>query len=634
ASSSASAGALNDSNATATGLEGGIAAAFGLNESQGKALANGNAATRAYASDSSDDDRNPLPATVDDAARAAAILETTAAVTVGKAVVADFAMNAITTGGMIAPFASGGPLDGFLPDAPPSGPGTSGSIVDAIAGSISVLPGATIDLAPFAMDAGLTLSAQSDGSTEADQTVISGLPAGSVLSAGMPNGDGTEWTFMGAPPAALTLTLPTGFEGTFNVTGTSTLPQATAEAVLEVFVGEPVVPNTAPVLIDMVSSALPLVDFVAVVGTAVPAIDLNSLFEDADDDALGFTSHDPLFGLAITGDVFGGTPTDPAFRQTVEITATDPDVAEATISFQVDIFDAGQTGDGSGEMLTGTAGGDFIDAGGGADTVFGLAGNDYLVGGDGDDTLDGGLGFDILVGGDGHDTLIGGLNADNLFGDAGDDDLSGGVGRDRLFGGLGDDVLRGDEDADVIFAGNGDDIAFGGDGDDRLLGGFNLDTLFGDAGNDDLSGGGQADSLHGGDGDDALAGDDGNDRLIGDAGNDRLDGGNDNDVLRGGSGFDTLIGGAGNDTLIGAFNADVFVFEDGFGDDIIVDFDELNPFEKLDLSGSSFVRGGIDDMLSWQALQVGNDVVITLCNDTITLIGVDKADLDASDFIF
>ncbi|MDZ4761724.1 MAG: Ig-like domain-containing protein [Alphaproteobacteria bacterium] len=54
------------------------------------------------------------------------------------------------------------------------------------------------------------------------QVVLSGLPAGSVLSAGTSNGDGTAWTFAGAPPANLTLTPPTNFNGAFSLTVTAT----------------------------------------------------------------------------------------------------------------------------------------------------------------------------------------------------------------------------------------------------------------------------------------------------------------------------------------------------------------------------------------------------------------------------
>ena len=44
-----------------------------------------------------------------------------------------------------------------------------------------------------------------------------------------------------------------------------------------------------------------------------------------------------------------------------------------------------------------------------------------------------------------------------------------------------------------------------------------------------------------------------------------------NDKLHSGSGNDTLNGGAGNDTLSGG-QSDKFIFDVGFGNDIITDF--------------------------------------------------------------
>jgi len=70
-------------------------------------------------------------------------------------------------------------------------------------------------------------------------------------------------------------------------------------------------------------------------------------------------------------------------------------------------------------------------------------------------------------------------------------------------------------------------------------------------------------SIYGTYGDDELYGGDGDDNLQGGAGNDTLDGGD---------GGDTLTGGAGNDTLSGGLGSDEFIFNTGFGNDIITDF--------------------------------------------------------------
>lgn len=74
-----------------------------------------------------------------------------------------------------------------------------------------------------------------DGQT-IDSIVISDLPVGTILSAGMSNADGTEWTFTTPPPADLTLTTPVAFSGEFEakilVTRSSTIVEATQTIVV------------------------------------------------------------------------------------------------------------------------------------------------------------------------------------------------------------------------------------------------------------------------------------------------------------------------------------------------------------------------------------------------------------------
>ncbi len=54
------------------------------------------------------------------------------------------------------------------------------------------------------------------------QVVISGLPVGSLLSAGTPSGAGTVWSFAGSPPADLTFIPPPDTSGAFTLTITAT----------------------------------------------------------------------------------------------------------------------------------------------------------------------------------------------------------------------------------------------------------------------------------------------------------------------------------------------------------------------------------------------------------------------------
>ncbi|MFN4059017.1 MAG: calcium-binding protein [Roseinatronobacter sp.] len=144
------------------------------------------------------------------------------------------------------------------------------------------------------------------------------------------------------------------------------------------------------------------------------------------------------------------------------------------------------------------------------------------------------------------------------------------------------------------------------------------DLMFGGAGNDLLNGGSEIDTLYGGSG---------NDTLIGASGNDFLDGGTGDDVLEGGSGADTLIGGAGNDTLTGGSGADVFVFANGFGNDVVTDFQSgIDRFDFRAHSASSFAQLIVTNA-------GGNATISDGLGNTILVQGAAGL-IDAGDFIF
>ena len=297
------------------------------------------------------------------------------------------------------------------------------------------------------------------------------------------------------------------------------------------------------------------------------------------------------------------------------------------------------------DHLYGDDGDDSILGGDGPDQLFGGEGNDTLMGEAGNDTIFGGDGRDVLDGGDSSDLLNGGGSADTLLGGDGDDTLLGGEGGDDLDGGEGDDRLNGNTGSDLIVGGNGDDLLFGETGNDTLLGGANRDMLRGGSGADSLDGGSDNDTLEGGSGRDSLSGGSGNDSLDGGSGNDTLTGGSGNDTLRGasdndvlegntgddildgGSGSDRLIGGAGDDTLTGGSSADVFVFGDGFGRDIITDFQ--NGIDRFD-----FRQHGATNFAQLSVTNANGDATIA-DNAGNTVLVLDAAGLiDAGDFIF
>jgi VCBS repeat-containing protein len=129
-----------------------------------------------------------------------------------------------------------------------------------------------------------------------------------------------------------------------------------------------------------------------------------------------------------------------------------------------------------------------------------------------------------------------------------------------------------------------------------------------------------------------VQGTDGNDTLSAGRTATVLDGGNGNDTLLGGNGADTVIGGQGNDTLTGGRGADNFVFNPGFGKDVITDFTPGSDHIQLDRSLVSFTSPA--DALSHIASDGHGNTLITIdAADTITLLGVTPSHLHASDFL-
>ena len=121
------------------------------------------------------------------------------------------------------------------------------------------------------------------------------------------------------------------------------------------------------------------------------------------------------------------------------------------------------------------------------------------------------------------------------------------------------------------------------------------------------------------------------DTIIGDKAANRIEGGGGDDRIDGGTGNDVLAGGSGNDRFI--FKAsDIFgkgqrPFDSG--DDLILDFSLA---DKIDLSGH--VDATTFAALRAGARQVGEDAVITLGEDTITLDNFQAAELIPSMFVF
>ncbi|MDK3020771.1 calcium-binding protein [Pseudodonghicola flavimaris] len=127
---------------------------------------------------------------------------------------------------------------------------------------------------------------------------------------------------------------------------------------------------------------------------------------------------------------------------------------------------------------------------------------------------------------------------------------------------------------------------------------------------------------------------DGNDTLYGRFGDDRLDGGDEADTMNGGAGDDTLRGNVVNDAMNGGGGSDTLIFAAGFGHDTVNGFHAGATGDADVIAISSGLIADYADLLNHTA-DVGANTVITMdASNTITLLGVHKADLDVSDVSF
>lgn len=173
----------------------------------------------------------------------------------------------------------------------------------------------------------------------------------------------------------------------------------------------------------------------------------------------------------------------------------------------------------------------------------------------------------------------------------------------------GDDVLSGDDSraqAETLHAGAGDDLVMGFAGADLIDGGTGNDLLVGGLGRDTIRGGG------------------GNDLIGGDEGDRRTGTG---DVLNGGAGNDRILADGAGYRLTGGGGADVFVFLAGGTGSVITDFTEN--LDRILLDGWT---GGFAGL---RFAELADGVLQVRAGTTVfRLQGVDRADLDAQDFIF
>lgn len=291
---------------------------------------------------------------------------------------------------------------------------------------------------------------------------------------------------------------------------------------------------------------------------------------------------------------------------------------------------------------TGTVGGDKVtigNAAGDSISTAGWSGIEIINGNVGNDTIDASSSTTNLLirGQGGNDVIIGGSGNDVLLGGAGNDTIHGGAGNDTILGGADDDLLSGGDGDDVFFVGESlDAVTDGGAGFDKAVinaaSGLSInigswvgvERINGWTGADTIDATGMATgiTMSAGAGDDNLIGGDGSDNFYAGLGNDTVFGGLGNDALIGNAGADDLNGGAGNDFLLGGTEADIFRFTDGFGNDVIADFED--GIDVLDFSGDSRVTVEAD----LNMIDVAGGVSITVAGvDTLLVEGITVAAL-------
>jgi Ca2+-binding RTX toxin-like protein len=220
---------------------------------------------------------------------------------------------------------------------------------------------------------------------------------------------------------------------------------------------------------------------------------------------------------------------------------------------------------------------------------------------------------------------------------------------ENLSGSAFNDVLRGDDSANRITGMSGEDKIYGLGGNDYIATGGGYDTVDGGDGIDTVTYEDSWDRVvinlttgknqYGEASRDVLinveniVGSIYNDTITGDAAANRFTGGDGNDVLNGMGGIDYLYGGNGNDRMTGGTDADVFVFNAGFGNDTITDFwVGAGRTDRIWFQGA-----GAADQTSptWSVADSSAGAVITIVDQgTITLTGVTVAQLHLDDFIF
>ena len=283
-------------------------------------------------------------------------------------------------------------------------------------------------------------------------------------------------------------------------------------------------------------------------------------------------------------------------------------------------------------------------------------GNDTLSGNDNDDTIEGGKGKDCIIGGDGDDSLLGGAGNDTLIGGDGADIFvyNKGDGNDTIVDYAEDDKLVFNSDTVKKFTEKNGDyiITLASKAKVTIKGGANKVITYSDETgehtypetatvicNSDcravtLTSSYMKDSFDTADYEDgdAIKTIDASEvehdltiianklanKIIGTEEDDYIDGGAGRDTLYGGDDNDTLVGGKGNDMLYGGDGENIFVYNNGDGNDTIVDYTEDDII---------YVAGTVN-----KAIVKSSDVILTVGKGKIIIKNAAKMGLNVVDY--
>jgi Ca2+-binding RTX toxin-like protein len=298
-------------------------------------------------------------------------------------------------------------------------------------------------------------------------------------------------------------------------------------------------------------------------------------------------------------------------------------------------------GDGA-NTITATSGVNTITTGFGANTITtsGIAGGDDIMtdGPMSDDfvfseglEMDGISNFDVFDGtiiASSGNTITTGSGADTITVTSGDNTIHAGNGANTITATSGNNTITTGSGADTITVTSGDNTIEAGDGANTITATSGLNTITTGSGADTITTGGLA-----GSGNTIDAGDGANTITTGD-GSDMVTGGNGVDTITTGGGDDIINAGGGDDIMTGGAGSDDFIFEDGFGNDSIIDFEAFDGAEVIILSNVTGITDYSDLTANHLTANASGDAVIFDGADTITLTGVLIADLDAINFFF